>query len=479
MINNELRKMTPLIKVVRSAAADMYEDIGKVQERYAHWAARGLRKLQREVLKHGKRSVMLPVNRNTLSVTLPPDVDSVTFFGFINEKGKKVPLPTRGNLVAHQFIDIEEPKQCPVCSQDKAICDELWVSEEINLVDIDGTLYDETIAKKMRPNGDYYEERTTPVKDLSTGIVTYHKSSNFITNLDIKKCGCLDTCNDNMIKLRNYCPHIYAEHFAECECEAKDFGGYQIHDEIGIASIEPQYPYDYVYMEYAGFMPKSHGQYLVPEVAFETLVEFTKHKSVQDRKGVSRGDKQDKFAHYLRERGNMEKVLGRVGLSVIIKAAGMIPQFRTYGEYGSWDSYYAHNRCNTTTTSMNRDSCNNPVPQVIQTINNVEKITNEIVYRKLKFAVGDAVVTDDDGPVSNGVALPLQLTDSVFTVTDAGVLKGSVNVLLNNITLHQDQTTDQVSYQIVYGANGFSITFSEGANIDQKYTVTYAKAINV
>jgi hypothetical protein len=80
-------------------------------------------------------------------------------------------------------------------------------------------------------------------------------------------------------------------------------------------------------LEYWGFIPKINGQYRVPEVAFETLVNWIKFKSVENRKGVTGQDKVWALERYKEERKNMQKRLGRFSLNIIIQSIGLIPKF--------------------------------------------------------------------------------------------------------------------------------------------------------
>lgn len=479
-MKTELRNMVPMSKVVKASIIDVYGDLGRTQERFSHWAARGLRKLTRETLRIGKRRVLLPISRNTLSATLPPDCDGVTFVGIIDDEGKKIPLVQKSNLVYTAGVEEVEPDACDVCSQDKNICEQVYNSEEINLIEIDGEVYEEVVNKKMYPNGDYFEEKTTPVKDLETGLITSIPSSQFVTNFDIKECGCLDDSSDNLCKIREHCPDIYTSYYVsvDCSCAPLDFGGCSILEDEGLIIVEPQYPYDNIYVEYIGFIPKANGQYLVPQVAFEALVNFIKFKSVENKKGIPIGERDWYFRNYVRERDNMEKILYRVSLSQIIYAAGLTPKLSIYtgndGWYKSYQNNINMNRCRSSRSTSK--TCGENEPQVIQTVIKTQTTTNDLIYRKLKFSVGDSVITDDDGPVA--YAQPLQEGDTVLFIGEAGIKKGSVNVVLNTQTLHEN-VIDQVGYGVVYGLNGATVTMNQEAESDQKYSITYTKAVTI
>ena len=129
---DKLKKLVPLSKVVSASILDSWEDIGKVQQLYFHWAARGLKKLQNESLKSGRRNVLITVNQNTRTATLPPDFDTELFVGYIKH-GKKIPIPLRTNLINNNAItEIECEDTCAVCNQDKSICNDLRLQKVQN-----------------------------------------------------------------------------------------------------------------------------------------------------------------------------------------------------------------------------------------------------------------------------------------------------------------------------------------------------------
>jgi len=329
---SELRNLTPLSKVVRAAIADSHEDIGKSEELYSFWAARGLRKLLRETLRFGVRRVYLYVNHNTKTANLPVDFKEETFVGVINTEGYKEALLPDGDLIdTLGTVDkgCEETNKCERCTQPKSICEDLQITESENIIKINGASYTETVVRKLYPNGDYTLETTTPVLDTQTNAVTYQTATKYITNLDLKVCGCLETTPENIEKVRCCCEDVYNTYYAgSCGC-SRQFGSYKIFEETGRIQFDPNFPFNKVYLEYVGFMPKIKGDYYVPEVAFETLVEWTKFKSIDGKssRSVPNSDKKWRWDMYLTARRNMDKELGRVSLSTIIEAAQRVPKF--------------------------------------------------------------------------------------------------------------------------------------------------------
>lgn len=345
--NTALKKLVPLYRVISAAIIDTREDVGHVFQTYAHWAARGLKKLDREVLKTGRRKVTLTVNRSTNTATLPPDFNEETFVGVVVD-GKKIPLKLRSELVDSKNIeDIPCEDKCEKCNQDKTICEDLTITEETVLVVIMDSTYEQTVIKKLYPDGSYFLETRIPVWDTATDTVIYTTTKQFIAALSLKPCGCIDDTPQNIETIRVCCPDVYNCYYASCDtCCDTSYGGYKIFEETGLIQFDAVGKFTKVYMEYLGFMSKKNGQYMVPEVAFETLVEWVKYKSIQNKRYNVADRTIDRwFENYTRERGNMSKIMGRISLSSIIQAIGLTPKFDI-------DSYVCEPVTVTTTTQV-------------------------------------------------------------------------------------------------------------------------------
>lgn len=112
----------------------------------------------------------------------------------------------------------------------------------------------------------------------------------------MKVCGCLETTPENIEKIKCCCEDVYYTYYAgNCGC-SRQYGSYKIFEESGRIQFDNQFPFDKVYMEYIGFMPKIKGDYYVPEVAFETLVEWTKWKSIANKRGCKDGSVKISFS---------------------------------------------------------------------------------------------------------------------------------------------------------------------------------------
>lgn len=327
VIDREYMGMVPLRSVVRASIIDSYGDINRQEQRNTHWAARGLRKLYNESLPRIPCRVLIKVNKGSNTAPLPCDFKLETFVGYILD-GEKVPIPLNYNLTNDCSISKQIEKECPRCKQDKAICDSLEIIEITRIIKLDGVDCDETITKKLYPNGDYYMETSTPVINNETSDVEYFPHKEFIVNFKLNPCGCLANTEANIENVKYYCDDTYKKYYASCDCTVAKMG-YRIFDGMGDNSVIQLSGYygDMVYLEYEGFMTKKDGVYMVPEIAFETLVEWTKWKSVQGKENKTRYDKDGYFESYVREKRNMEKILGRVSLQSIIDATRALPVF--------------------------------------------------------------------------------------------------------------------------------------------------------
>lgn len=465
------KKLVPLRRVVAASVIDKYEDLGRSQEYYTHWAARGLRKLQNEVLKKGMRYAMLTINKNTNTATLPPDFDYETFIGTIYN-GIKVPMRLRGDIAPHKsYIEtISGVDKCTSCEQPKSICNDLHITEEVNIVTIEGQDYEEKVIKKLYPNGDYYIETLTPVKDFETNAITTTTTKEFVTNFDLKECGCLETTTDNLEKLESACPEIYGCYYAPCDCECvPQSGSYRIFEELNIIQFYG-INVDKVYIEYVSFITKISGQYYVPEVAFETLVNFVKFKSVENKKGVALSERNWFLDQYKRERRNMEKILGRVSLSSIINSVGLTPKFN-FSSGNDWYWRFCGNAVVTNTNGTQEIvACEEESIQVAPSGDTIIKAGEVLEFKKKKFSIG-------------AIGALMEENDTQLVINDKNVKPDSLHVVLDGTKIWEYDTDDDssdddvVGYRVIYNLNNVVINFNSPVTAEQKYTISYAKVI--
>jgi len=360
---DKLKKLVPLSKVVSASIIDSWEDIGKMQQLFFHWAARGLRKLQTETLKSGRRSVLISVNPNTGTATLPPDFDYELFVGYINDFGERVPIQLKTNLI--NLVEIEElvsENICDKCRQDKSICNDLTVTESVEMVIVNGNAYEQTTIKKLYPDGSYYLETTIPYWNVTTDTIEFTTTKEFIAKIELKQCGCVETTTENIETIKSCCYEAYCCHFSNCTnvCDT-DAGGYKIFEESGLIQFDYRFRHTQVYLEYIGFIPKLNGQYAVPEVAFETLVEWTKFKSIEGKRNISNPDKQWRWNMYTNARKNMLRVMGRISLDNILHIITLTPKFDWTAP--SWNNFCPPDReASISITNASLTGCDTNIP---------------------------------------------------------------------------------------------------------------------
>lgn len=450
--------LIPLEKVVNAALLDSYETAGKSKELFYHFAARGLKKLQQEQLRVGLTRVMLRVNHNTKTATLPPDFDGELFVGIV-ENGRRVPVSVDTSLVPYEIPTIEIENACVDCGQDKAICNDMTVTESTEIVIVNNLPFEQTTIKKLYPDGTYYLEVNTPYFNMVTSAVEYVPIKKFVTKFDLKKCGCVEVNEENLHKIKSCCPDVYACHFSVCgNYTGSGLGGYLILEDLGLIQLDYNFRYDYIYLEYRSFMQKINGQYVVPQVAFETLVEWTKYKSVQNKKNVSRGDKSDYLNSYRRERDNMEKIMGRITLDSIIDSARRVPNF-------DLDWGIGRTTCRSTSNNFVSQITSSPVSDIC--ISALPPNTNVGNANGKHISPFQLAVIAGDIP-NTGVPV-----DGQFTYTNEGLIGAlSLNVILVN---ENNETTlsGQFSFNPVTG----TITRVNPWVILDRLIVSFAKLV--
>lgn len=486
--------LVPLSRVVAAALLDTYADKGNMQQLYSHWACRGLDKLQQETLKRGKQRVLLSVNLNTRTATLPSDFKQELFVGYIDGYGVKWPFPLNIDLTNSDSItDLTDT--CKICDQKKSICNDLTVTETEESILINDSYYDKTVIKKLYPNGDYFLETTTPYFNIDNSEVEYITTKEFIAAIKLKECGCVEETEENIEVIKTCCYDAWCCNYSSCSpvCDPKA-GGYKIFEESGLIQFDFNFKHTKIYLEYLGFVPKINGQFAVPEVAFETLVEWTKFKSVENKKSVPLSERGWYFQNYRRERSNMEKMMGRISLAKIIQSFSLNPKF----------DFEIPFNCNcgvpntiSVINSTSSSECSTPVVSGGTVINN--NVTNTIIinnYTEIKIMVdgksgspvageytyqNDALIgatglaminvnknTEyrDDDFVLNGVTGTITRQNQ-WQALDTGVLdftrlgNGTLNVpvaLVDSATVSWDFSDGNVGYFTIGGNRTLAIT---------------------
>lgn len=443
--------LVPLIKVVNASIIDNWEDIGKTQQRRTHWAARGLKKLYEELLPKVRHKALLTVNKNTFTATLPSDFDKELFVGGIDSKWRKVPFKLNTKLVDSKNInDVPCEDKCEKCQQDKSICNDLVVTEETNLIIINDNTYEQTTLKKLYPNGDYYLETSTPVLNINTYAVDFNVTKEFIVNFDLKPCGCLETTPENIVTIQTYCPDIYCNYYSACgTCATDTWASYNIFEETGLIQLSKDFPFDKLYIEYNGFIKKIAGQYMVPQVAFETLVEYVKFMSIDGNKSVSNADKQWRWQRYVTEKGNMNIVLSRFSLQKIMQAIEILPKFDTQYTNCDWYECFTAPAATTTTGSgaISTTIITNPTTIINRTafvlalkvdgnpgspVNGVSTYQNNLLKGAIDLEylfLAKQVLTRVDGDFTfNSATGQISIAPNVFVTGDSLIMNYNKNV---------------------------------------------------
>jgi hypothetical protein len=166
--------------------------------------------------------------------------------------------------------------------------------------------------------------------------------------------------------------------------------GYAIFEESGLIQFSENFDYDKIYLEYYASMIKINGQYQVPKIAFEALVEWIKLKAIQNRLKVSRFDRFDQRESYKAAKANFFKVKHRIPLSVILRAALEVPKFDIFVEAYYGGSAEVEVRTYPNAVMSIGDSSENDVPVV----------ESGGVYSFISFIVGASLISPAVGGYS-------------------------------------------------------------------------------
>lgn len=360
-MDKNLYSTIPLSRVVKDCTLDAGESLSIVEEKYTRWAVRVLRKLNRQVIKANKKRTALNVSLSTKTAALPPDTREVSFIGFRDDQDRKVPI----------FIDPEiygeyekTPESCCAkCGQPKAACEALEVTvTTVPIVPIPdcacyyyagyyyysasneygsgyyacgpigggiGTIdYTETITKRLLPNGDYIEDKTFPIYDPQTCTVRMTSSRKLVQTFELNDCGCIKPTKANAEKMCGCNSDAYYLYFYDYfspkaeTCEV----GVKVFMEQGIMKFSGNIDFTKVFIEYYGDLPKKNGEYVIPEMALETVIAGVHVMRIQHKKGVTESAIERAERKFKSERKDMMKLLpNRLTLYDILDAATQVP----------------------------------------------------------------------------------------------------------------------------------------------------------
>lgn len=307
---------------VSAAALDLHIDFGAFERRGMSWGARAIQEWDNNIFRTGKRRAIIKVNQALNSAAIDCDMVEVLFVGRINKyTGEKVPFHINRKLVSLEDIetipeDLICEAKCTGCLP-KAICNDLQSTIVLRAVDINGTSYDETKTSTLTPDGTYYVVTETPYYSNINSQVEYLTKKEVLASLDVEACGCIkDTpANISIVKDCNF--DCYCTYCSPVCSEFENIG-YNIFPETNTIKFDKNFREDEFYMEWRGGLPKIDGQYIAPALAKESLIEYIKFKSIQNKKGVPRYTVQDQYEWYLIKKNNMEMAMGAFSLSDFI-----------------------------------------------------------------------------------------------------------------------------------------------------------------
>lgn len=328
----DLTEMVTASSLAKLAVMDMYGNYVDDEARALVNVIRGIKKLTRQSVKSKKRYAILNINKNTRTAILPCEYRKVISVFVIDSCDNRVDLN-----VNHKIINTEVLEEIPCeneCDKDcgcypKQMCQDLSTSQVINKIRIGDTDYDETITYYLQPNGEYKAVTTTPYLNIGGGGgVIYKDKTDYVTTFDVADCGCIKQTEQNDCRLEVACPDVWACYCCDsCASADNDLGGYNIFPESGIIKFDRNFIYDKAYMAYRGFLPKQGNEYLIPEVASDAVVNWAKFLFIQNKKGVSRSDREWFLERYEQEYKNLRIITCRVSISDIINRVLTVPKF--------------------------------------------------------------------------------------------------------------------------------------------------------
>lgn len=328
---------TSVSEIVKTASRRRGEDYEKIKADWTANCVQGIKDISRQMghfLKMGRKKVVINVNQHLNNAPLPCDFEKIVFLGIIDEYGNKVPLLPKGRIA--DIHNLEEIPCDTVCEEkctgcyDKALCNELNSVQEIKNITVNGQPYKEKIITTLQPDGSYHVITMSWEYSFKDNAVIPHNTEKYITKFDTNACGCIKKTDSNSELLKTYCYNHWCCYCSPASESPYDNGGYNIFEDSGVIQFESYMPYNKLYMEYVGSLPKSGNDYLIPEVAFEMMVDYVIFISVKSKKGnEARADMARLFDNYMRSRGNMKIIISRRGLNLsrIMSISSMMPVF--------------------------------------------------------------------------------------------------------------------------------------------------------
>lgn len=312
-----------LESVVKAAAIDLGEDYTKVAPTFRHWVVRGLDILSNQTLNLGKRRELVKINFNTKSIPIPLDSRRITYVGFIDDCGKKEHLIQDVNIVGN--IQPNELTKCEKCGECTDVCEKLKETFTTTQIEINGTLHDVTVEKRLIGD-EYYQITNTPYFDAVADDVVYRKTKEFLTTIELNECGCPKRTQENLDAIRNHCYACYCQCYDNCNHRELDRGTYNILKNMGIIQIGTlDSDITHLYIEYDAGLPKENGDFVVPHLTFEPLVAFVKWKANEHKRSIPLQERMVLEQKYITEKKSMKKIMGKISFSELMKILRGLP----------------------------------------------------------------------------------------------------------------------------------------------------------
>lgn len=326
-MNNIFNHTVSLISAVKAAVIDTREDFTKVEATYSHWAVRILKDANHKLLRLGAFRGIFPIHASFKTANIPLGCRRITFIGIIDECGHKHSLREKNYLVGKVEEEVCIDK-CPECNQGKDICENLTITEEKSnghqLTDSTGTQTYINTSTKYFENGGYYLVKKQWVLNIALNLVQEIITKDFIVEFDMLKCGCIAPTEDNIAKVKEHCYDCYCACFTPCREDSYDIGGYRVLEDI--IQFDLSIPYDKIYIEWEGMLPKKNGVYHIPEVAFEMIVSGIKTKRSWNNRSIPLTERQMDKADFVEKYNDCQRIVGRMGIGVILDSFNKIPK---------------------------------------------------------------------------------------------------------------------------------------------------------
>jgi hypothetical protein len=328
-------------EVIKAAASDLGEDYEKVKGRFMSLTVRSYDKLNRGIVKDGGRQALLTINQHTNTAVLPCDFKEETFIGFIDDCGLKYPLRLKSGIVDMSNIEDKGCQtgcgECTSCYPN-TICNDIKTTPTVNKVLVNGVLRDELVYTSVLPNGEVYIETETPYYDTVDEEVKYRKKKEYAAKLETEKCGCVKKTPENDAVIKSTCYDYWCRCCTVCKDGPFDLGGYNVFPETNIIKFDSLVDFEKVYIEYRSGIPKSGNEYLIPDIAFDTIVEMVKELAERNRKNVPGQQKRMNRESVLIEVENMKQVMMRTSVAVLHEILNRTPRIDEYS--GCYYNYH-------------------------------------------------------------------------------------------------------------------------------------------